>query len=77
MRKIEILGIVCMRCDQITERAKQAIQELGINAEVSKVMDPETIANYGVLALPALAVDGVVKVAGNVPKVEEIKTWIK
>jgi hypothetical protein len=26
---------------------------------------------------PALVVDGVVKVAGKVPKLEEIKGWIK
>ncbi len=26
---------------------------------------------------PALVVDGVVKVAGKLPKVEEIKEWIK
>jgi hypothetical protein len=26
---------------------------------------------------PALVVDGVVKVAGKIPKVEEIKEWIK
>jgi len=26
---------------------------------------------------PALVVDGVVKVAGKLPKVEEIKGWIK
>ena len=62
---------------QITERAKQAVQELGIDAEVIKVQDIEAIANYGVLRLPALAVDGVIKVVGNVPEVEEIKEWIK
>lgn len=77
MRKIEILGIGCMRCAEITERAKQAVKELGIDAEVIKVQDIEAIANYGVLALPALAVDGVIKIAGNVPEVEEIKEWIK
>ncbi len=77
MKKIGILGIGCMRCNQITDRAKQAIKELGIDAEVIKVQDMEAIANYGVLALPALAVDGVIKVAGNVPEVEEIKEWIK
>ncbi len=77
MRKIEILGIGCMRCGEITERAKQAVKELGIDAEVTKVEDIEAIANYGVLALPALAVDGVIKVAGNVPEVEEIERWIK
>jgi len=30
-----------------------------------------------VLRLPALAVDGVVKIAGNVPEAEEIEEWIK
>ncbi len=42
-----------------------------------KVKEVKTIANYGVLVTPALVVDGVVKVAGKVPKIEEIKEWIK
>jgi len=77
MTKIEILGIGCMRCGQITERARQAVKELGADAEVIKVEDVASIANYGVLALPALAVNGVIKIAGNVPEVDEIKDWIK
>jgi len=44
---------------------------------VCKVKDVKMIANYGVLVTPALVVDGVVKVAGKVPKIEEIKEWIK
>jgi len=43
---------------------------------VVKVKDVKTISNYGVLVTPALVVDGVVKVAGKVPKVEEIKLWV-
>jgi hypothetical protein len=43
--------------------------EFGTDAEVMKVQDMETIANYEVLALPAFA--------RNVPEVEEIKGWIK
>jgi len=50
---------------------------LGIEADVIKVKDIKTISNYGVLITPALVVDGVVKVAGKIPKVEEIKQWIK
>ena len=42
-----------------------------------KVQDIQTISNYGVLTIPALVVNGVVKVAGKVPKMEEIKEWIK
>ncbi len=50
---------------------------MGIDAEVIKVQDIKTITNYGVLMTPALVVDGIVKVAGKLPKVEEIKGWIK
>ena len=77
MKKIEILGMGCAKCNQLEERTKEAVKALGIEAEVVKVKDVKTISNYGVLVTPALAVDGVVKVAGKVPKVEEIKEWIK
>ena len=77
MKKIEILGMGWPKCNQLEERAKDAVKELGIEAEVTKVKDIKTITNYGVLMTPALVVDGVVKVAGKVPKLEEIKGWIK
>jgi len=43
---------------------------------VTKVKDIKTITNYGVLVTPALVVDRVVKVAGKIPSVEEIKKWL-
>ena len=77
MKKIEILGMGCAKCNQLAERTKDAVKELGIDAEVSKVQDIKTITNYGVLVTPALVVDGVVKIAGKLPKVQEIKELIK
>ena len=77
MKKIEVLGMGWPKCNQLEERAKEAVKELGIEAEVVKVKDIKTISDYGVLMTPALVVDGVVKVAGKIPKVEEIKEWIK
>jgi protein-disulfide isomerase len=44
---------------------------------VIKVKDIKTITNYGVMITPALVVDGVVKVMGKVPNMEEIKEWIQ
>jgi len=67
----------CPKCNQLVQRTKDAVKDLGIEAEVVKVQDIKTISNYGVLMTPALVVGGVVKVAGKVPKVEEIKEWIK
>jgi len=48
-----------------------------LEAEVIKVADLKTISNYGVIFTPALVVDGVVKVAGKVPKIEDIKAMIQ
>ncbi len=76
MRKIEILGMGCQNCNRLLERAKEAVKELGIDAEVIKVQDIKTITTYGVLVTPAIVVDGMVKAAGKLPKVEEIKQWI-
>ena len=42
-----------------------------------KVQDIRAITNYGVLVTPALVVDGMVKVAGKLPKTEEIKKLIQ
>jgi small redox-active disulfide protein 2 len=77
MKRIEILGMGCPKCNQLEQRAREALKQLGIEAEVVKVKDVKTIASYGILMTPALAADGVVKVAGKVPTVEEIKEWIK
>lgn len=76
MKKIEILGMGCQNCNRLLERAREAVKELDIDAEVIKVQDIKTITTYGVLATPAIVVDGVVKAAGKIPRVEEIKEWI-
>lgn len=42
-----------------------------------KVQDIKKISSYGVMITPAMVVDGVVKVAGKLPSVEDIKGLIK
>jgi protein-disulfide isomerase len=37
------------------------------------VQDIKAITNYGVLVTPTLVVDGVVKIAGKLPSVEDVK----
>ncbi|MEN6412798.1 MAG: thioredoxin family protein [Veillonellales bacterium] len=75
--KIEILGMGCQKCNALDNAAKQAAKELGIEAEFVKVVDIKEIMKYGVMTTPALVVDGVVKVAGKVPNIEEIKAMLK
>jgi small redox-active disulfide protein 2 len=71
--KIEILGVGCPKCKQLTANAEAAIKELNIIAEISKITDIDKITEYGVMMTPALAVDGTVVSAGKVLSKDEIK----
>ena len=73
MKKIQILGTGCPKCQKLTEHAEAAAKELGLQYELEKVIDIAQIMAFGVMMTPALAVDGKVKVAGKVPSVDEIK----
>jgi small redox-active disulfide protein 2 len=75
--KIEILGMGCQKCNTLNNAAKQAAKELGIDAEFVKVEDIKEIMKYGVMTTPALMVDGILKVSGKIPSVEEIKVLLK
>jgi len=74
--KIEILGTGCAKCKKTKETIEKALKEKGIEAEVVKVEDIETILNYGVMVTPAVVVDGEVKLAGKVPDEKEVMKWI-
>jgi len=76
MKKIEILGMGCSKCNQLEGNAKKAVSETGVEAEVVHVADLKKIAEYKVLFTPAIAIDGVVKSSGKIASVEEIKKWI-
>ena len=71
--KIQILGTGCTKCQQLTENAAAAAQELGVPYELEKVTNLQEIMKFGVMRTPALVVDGIVKVAGKVPSPDEIK----
>ena len=61
MRKIQVFGMGCPKCNQLEANAKEAVKRLGIDAEVEKITDLDKISGAGVMLTPALAVDGQVK----------------
>jgi small redox-active disulfide protein 2 len=71
--QIQILGMGCAKCQKLEERTRQAADELKLVYQLEKVKDLQQIMAFGVMVTPALVVDGIVKVAGRVPMVEEIK----
>jgi small redox-active disulfide protein 2 len=76
MMKIKVYGPGCARCKQTEEIVRRALSETGTQAEVEKVSDIQALAQAGILATPAVAVDGVLKAAGRIPRLEEVKAWV-
>ena len=69
---VKILGPGCKNCQNLETRTRQALDQLGLDAEVEKVTDYAAIAGYGVMTTPGLVVDDKLLVSGRVPTAEEI-----
>ncbi len=74
--KIVVLGPGCPRCHEVEKRAKTALAELGIAADVEKISDIRKIMDFNILSTPGLVIDGKVVCSGKIPRLEEIKAWI-
>ncbi len=70
---IKVLGPGCMNCKTLERRTQEAIQQLGLHADIEKVEDFQRIASYGIMRTPGLVVDEKVVMSGAVPTVEKIK----
>lgn len=75
--KVQILGTGCPKCKLLEEHARQAVAELGLDAEIVKVSDTDDIMEMGVMMTPALAVDGDVKSVGKVLTKDQVAAFLK
>jgi len=73
MLNIKILGMGCRNCRALEAYARQAVAELGLEAEFEEVKDMDKIMSYDIMMTPALVVNEKVKVAGRVPSKDEVK----
>lgn len=74
--KIRVLGSGCPKCKQVEANVKKVLGETGKKAELEKVTDINKIIEAGVMATPALAIDGKIVCSGRIPTTEEIKKWL-
>lgn len=65
--RIKILGPGCKNCHALEERAREAVDRLGLDATIEEVTDYGEILAYGVMRTPGLVVDDQVVMAGHVP----------
>jgi len=76
VKKIQILGLGCPKCQKFYDVAEEAARDLGIEYEMVKIDDINEIFKMGAMTTPALAIDGELKVSGNIPNIEELKKII-
>ena len=75
--EIKILGSGCAKCKKLEELAREAIDELGVQASVVHVTDMNAIMAYPILSTPGLVINGQLKTSGRLPRKEEIVAWLK
>ena len=73
---IQVLGTGCAKCRKLHEAVKTAVQETGVDADIQKIEDIQQIMAFELLMTPGLVINGVVKAAGRLPSVDEIKKMI-
>jgi len=74
--KIKILGPGCARCQQLGKTTKEALKELGIDAEIEEVKDINKIMEYPILTTPGLIINEELVCAGRVPSKAEVTQLI-
>ncbi len=74
--EIIVLGTGCAKCKTTYERVAKVIADTNSTATLKKEEDILEIVKYNIMSLPAIVVDGEVKIKGYVPTEEEIKKVI-
>lgn len=74
--EIKVLGTGCAKCKTLEQSVKQSVEELGIDAVVTKEEDIVKIMSYGIMHTPGLVIDGKVVLSGRVPSVKDLKELI-
>lgn len=64
------------RSERVLHNVREALDQLGVKAEVHLYRDRRKMIDHRVYVTPALLVDDVVRISGRVPAVGEIKSFI-
>ena len=74
--EIIVLGTGCANCKTTYDKVAKVIADTNSTATLKKEEDILEIVKYNIMSLPAIVVDGDVKLKGYVPSEEEIKKLI-
>lgn len=74
---IKVIGSGCPDCNRLHANTLEALDELGMEATVTKIGDLLEIVKLGVLSAPSLMVNGKLVVSGKVASKKEIVKLLK
>jgi small redox-active disulfide protein 2 len=76
MKTVKVYGPGCKRCETAEAMVREAASRLGVEVDVEKVTDAQSIAMAGVMSTPGIAVDGTLVHAGGLPDVARLDGWL-
>jgi small redox-active disulfide protein 2 len=76
IKKIEVLGPGCSRCQETYRVVRHVAEGAGLTCEVVKVESYQRMAELGIMATPAIAINGGVVLAGHVPTADEVRALL-
>ena len=71
--EIKVLGPGCTKCKSTYNVIEKVLKENHIDAILTKVDDIMEMMNYNIMTTPAVVIDEVVKMKGQVPTENEVK----
>jgi len=70
---IIVLGTGCSNCKTLERLTRKVVEDLKLDAEVTKEEDITKIMGYGIMRTPGLVKDGKVILSGRIPSETELK----
>ena len=71
--EINVLGPGCAKCKSTYNVIEKVLKENNIDAKLTKVDDIMEMMNYNIMTTPAVVIDEVVKMKGQVPTESDVK----
>lgn len=71
--EIKVLGPGCAKCKTTYNEIEKVIKENNLDVKLTKVDDIMEMVSYNIMTTPAVVVDEVVKMKGQVPTESDVK----
>jgi small redox-active disulfide protein 2 len=76
MLTIKVLGSGCANCKKVEAIARQAVANMGVEAEVIKVTEYADMMEYNIMSTPGLVINEKLVSAGKIPNEAQVTSWL-